>query len=635
MFAAVLLGVGVSALLFYSIGPPRDARTPDGIPPALETPSAPGSSPAKRADAEGSKPRSQIRFLELDSNGEGSSTASGDGFADSTEPVRTPSDPAPLRKGSGEVVFAVENAAGHPLRDVSVSLQQLDPGGGTGHAMSGGRGEARFFDLAPGPYSYRAHARGRSELASTASFRLEDGERKSITVRLGEAGLSIVGRIRNQRGEPVVGIAVSAVRHRFASSVSEDESGDGSTRSTRSREDGSFEIGGLAEGEYEVRTLATDRYAPLTVTLQAGAGATDLILVEGFAIDGTVTDEAGEPLARVWVGLREDRNRFTYTDDAGRYRLQLGSGVRHLNSTVRFYLAGYEERLLGFPGGEAGNEFELRLDTALRPAEDAVSVVGSVRTERGGPIAGATVVFGSPELRTHYQTISDPDGNFEISNVVIGSGYQLRVLPNGSYFDYSRDQILVSEDGNSFEVVLEALSMGRLTGRMVDLEGDPIPDFRIWLLSTGASRNALPISSDEQGYFELADAPAGSLTFDTRASPRHIVRGVYLPADGEREVSLVLDWGALEMTGEVLDDRGDPVGGAEVKLSWSDTNGEIQSTSSRTTRTDPGGSFRFDQLGPGEHLLEVRAATFFTARERFDVERYGTEVEVRLEPSDP
>jgi hypothetical protein len=605
------------------------------MPPALATQSEPGNSLAKRADPEVSKPGSQIRILELDSAEGSSPPTSGDGLADSPQSVRAPSEPAPLQKGSGEVLFAVEDASGRQLRDVSVTLQQLDPGGGADHAMTGGRGEARFFDLAPGSYSYRAYTRGGSELASAASFRLEEGERKYITVRLGGASLSIVGRLRNQRGEPISGIAVSAVRHRFASSVSEDESGDGSTRSARSREDGSFEIEGLAEGEYEVRTTATDRYAPLKVTLQAGAGTTDLILVEGFAIDGTVTNEGGEPLARVWVGLREQRDRFTYTDDAGRYRLQLGSGVHHLNSTVRFYLAGYEEQLLGFPGSEPGNALELRLNTVLRPVEDAASVVGSVRAERGGPIAGATVVFGSPELRTHYQTVSDPDGNFSISNIVIGSGYQLRVLPGGSYFDYSRDQIRVSEDGNSFEIVLEALSMGRLTGRMLDLEGNPIPDFRIWLLSTGASRNAVPISSDEQGYFELADAPAGSLTFDTRASPRHIVRGVYLPVDGEREVSLILDWGALEMTGEVLDDRGDPVGGAEVKLSWSDTNGEIQSTSSRATRTDPSGLFRFGQLGPGEHLLEVRAATYHTVQERHDVERYGTEVEVRLDPGAP
>jgi hypothetical protein len=242
--------------------------------------------------------------------------------------------------------------------------------------------------------------------------------------------------------------------------------------------------------------------------------------------------------------------------------------------------------------------------------EDGTSVVGIVLTERENPIGRATVLLGSPELGTHYQTVSDADGGFAISNVVVGRGYQLRVLPEGSYLDYSRERIRVPEDGLSLEVVLETLATGRLTGRMLDLDGNPVADFRIWLLSSGASRNAVPITSDERGYFELVDAPAGSLTFDTRASPRHTVSGVFLPAEGEREVSLVLDWGALEMTGEVLDDRGDPVGGAEVSLSWSDTNGEIQSTSSRATRTDPSGLFRFTQLGPGEHLLEVRAAGY-------------------------
>ena len=97
-------------------------------------------------------------------------------------------------------------------------------------------------------------------------------------------------------------------------------------------------------------------------------------------------------------------------------------------------------------------------------------------------------------------------------------------------------------------------------------------------------------------------------------------------------MTLVLDWGDQVMTGEVVDDRGDPVGGAEVSLSWSDTNGEVRSTSKRVTRTDPEGGFRITQLGPGEHLLKVRAAGYHTVQERHDVGRYALEVAVRLEP---
>jgi protocatechuate 3,4-dioxygenase beta subunit len=633
MLAAVLLGAGASALLFFSMGPPRGAGSTGEKSPALEVEREPEGPLTERADPEASSSAPRIWVLELDSRGDSRGRASRENLVEASEGVRARSGLAPLREGRGEVLFAIEDASGRPLRDVSVTLRQLDPGGGADHAVTGGRGEARFIGLAPAPYSYRAQAPGRPEV--TASFRLDEGERKHVTVRLGGSNLSITGRVRNQQGEPVPGIEVSAVRHRFASSVSEDESGDGSMRRTLSREDGSFAIGGLAEGEYEIQTTATRRYASLKLTLQAGAGSTDLILAEGFAIDGLVTSEDGEPLARVWVGLREQRDRFAYTDDAGRYRLQLDFSAQHLTSSVRFYLAGYEEQLLGLPVPEREGAGELRLDAELRPVEDATSVAGIVRTERGDPIDRATVVFGSPELGTHYQAMSDADGNFTISNVVVGPGYHLRVLPGGSFRDYSRQRIRVPEDGMSLEVVLEALPTGRLTGRMLDVDGSPVPNFRLWLLSRDAVRSGVPISSDERGYFELAEVPAGSLTFDTRASPRLVVSGVFLPAEGEREVILVLDWGDQVMTGEVVDDRGDPVGGAEVSLSWSDTNGETRSTSRRVTRTDPGGLFRITQLGPGEHLLEVRAAGYHTVQERHDVGRYVAEVAVRLEPNAP
>jgi hypothetical protein len=42
--------------------------------------------------------------------------------------------------------------------------------------------------------------------------------------------------------------------------------------------------------------------------------------------------------------------------------------------------------------------------------------------------------------------------------------------------------------------------------------------------------------------------------------------------------------------------------------------------------------FRFSQLGPGEHLLEVRAAGYRTLQEYHDADRYAAEVELRLEP---
>ena len=56
--------------------------------------------------------------------------------------------------------------------------------------------------------------------------------------------------------------------------------------------------------------------------------------------------------------------------------------------------------------------------------------------------------------------------------------------------------------------------------------------------------------------------------------------------------------------------------------------------SSRVTQTDPSGFFRFTQLGPGEHLLDVRASGYHALEEHHDVGRDSAEVEVRLEPDE-
>jgi hypothetical protein len=399
----------------------------------------------------------------------------------------------------------------------------------------------------------------------------------------------------------------------------------------RSDASGAFAFGNLEEGEYDVMTSSTSRYLSSKMTVQAGANSVDLILVEGLRIEGTVTGPTGERLGGVWVGLATRRDRSVLTDPDGRYALPLDAARAGSNTIIRFYLRGYEEERVPLSALQA-DDHGRRLDVELRPVENAVQVTGIVESERGQLIAGATIVLGSKELGTHYQAVTDADGAFSIPDTKAGRGYSLRVLPNGLYRDYSRYKIKVPEDGLSLEISLESLATGRLLGRMIDAQGSPVAGFRLWVVARGATHSAVPISSDERGEFELAEAPAGSLSFDTRSSPRLSISGVVLPADGERDVALVLDWGEEELNGEVLDDRGDPVAGAQVSLSWSHASGGLQSKSQRTTRTNPSGSFRFSQLGPDEHRLEVRAPGYRTVQERHPVGRNAAEVEVRLEP---
>jgi hypothetical protein len=603
---------------------------------ARESSRAEGSPEVQAADEKPSDPPDRILILEFESrDNTGSGAPARDDARTSGGEVRTQEVFPPLPEGRGGIRIAVRDGAGSLVEGATVELRSIEAAGGAERIVTGRDGEARYPDLAAGRYAYRVWASRGTEVASADSLRLEEGEWKKLTVRLTELGLALTGRVLDRRGEPVAGIEVSATRHRFASAVSESVSGDRSPRATRSRDDGSFEIRGLAEGEYDVETPATDRFAPAKALVQAGGAPLDLVLSEGVRVYGTVTNERSEALERVYVAVQGGTSVFTYTDDRGGFELHLKreSENRDIAHALRFNLQGYREKRMPIPDSVLEGDRALRLDVELQTVEDAALVSGSVVSERGEPVAGATVVLSMGKGQ-RYQAASGVDGLFSLSDVEIGRNYELRVLAPVPYRDHLDQGIRVSEGGLSLEIVLESLETGRLVGRMVDVEGEPLPGLRLWLASSAAVRSSVPVSGDERGYFELAEAPAGTISFDTRAEPRLRVSGLTLRSGGDADVLLVLDAGEEQMTGEILDDRGDPVAGAQVTLSWSRASGALQSTSLRSTRTDPDGSFRFIGLGPGEHLLEVRAAGFRPVQEYRDVGRYAEEVELRLEASD-
>ncbi len=633
-FIALLLCVcaALAALWWLSLRSDEEDRPvrsqlTDAVPPAVE---------AKRADSEPTNSPARVRFLEFETGGGSGASASDPGSAEASKAAaRAPDAPFPLPKGSGRIRFTVEDGAGSPAEGAAVMLRSLEPVGGAERVVAGRYGEADIVGLAAGRYAYQVQAPSGPEVASADSVQLGDGEWKDLTVRLVGVGLAVTGRVLNPRGEPIAGVEISTKRHHFASAVSESVSGDRSPRTTRSRDDGSFEIRGLAEGEYDLETRATERFAPAKLLVQAGGAPVDLVLQEGVRIYGTVTNARGEALARVHVGAWGPTSAGAYTNERGDYELRLEREPEDGETvyTIRFNLHGYKEAQLPLPRPGSEGTREVRLDVELRAVEDAALVTGVVESERGEPVLGANVTL-SRQTGPKYHARSDADGNFSLADVEIGADYRLSLVAPVPFRDYSEQGIRVTEDGLSLEIVLESLATGRLTGRMVDAEGNPLPGFRLWL--GGASvRSALPVSSDEQGFFELADAPAGSLSFDTRASPRLRVSGLMLREGGDADVLLVLDSGDHEMAGKVLDDRGDPVAGAQVSLSWSHASGGLQSTSERVTATDPSGSFRLSHLGPGEHLLEVRAAGYRTVQEYRGADRYAAELEVRLDPNAP
>jgi protocatechuate 3,4-dioxygenase beta subunit len=450
---------------------------------------------------------------------------------------------------------------------------------------------------------------------------------------LPEVDLAVSGRVVNLEGDPIAAIEVSATRRHFASETKAPVTGRRSPETTWSQGDGSFEIRGLDEGEYLLETRETGRFAPARVLVQAGGLPVDLVLREGLLVHGTVTNARGEALERVTVRAQGRVEVLAHTDHQGTYQLYLERESEDEGGlyTLRFYLQGYTELRLPLPAPEREGAREVRLDAALQAVEITALVTGVVETERGEPVSGATVVMARQQ-GPKYQAASGSDGNFSFSNVELGRGYHLRVLAPPPFRDYTDGGLQVTEAGLSLEIVLEPLATGRLTGRMVDVEGSPLPGLSLWLESSAAALNRISVSSDDRGYFEVDEVPAGRLISDKHGPTWLHVSGLEIRAGEEANVILVLDSGDQEIAGAVLDNRGEPVSDAGVLLVWSHSSGGIRSSSHRSTHTDARGSFRFSRLGPGEHLLVVQAEGYHMVKENRAADRSGEEVKIHLDP---
>jgi protocatechuate 3,4-dioxygenase beta subunit len=445
-------------------------------------------------------------------------------------------------------------------------------------------------------------------------------------------GISISGRVLDWGGVPIPGIEVSAGPYGFLEDVEDPAIGMGSKPRSFSDKDGAYEIWGLVDGDYVIRTIATVYHPSVTAIVRAGVEAVDLIIAEmrKLLVRGVVTDTNGDPLAEVRVESAPP-SRETRTDDEGNYEIRMVGLRTDKVPSFDFLLPGYHKVQLNLRDGWSEGPRTLRLDVELESVAGSAGVSGTLNTDRGYPIPGQTIRLSSALQKTAYSVTSDRYGRFSVPVVAVGSDYHLFVRPSGPYQDYLLQPLVVAQDGLSIDIVLKPLDEGRLTGQMVDAEENPLSDLRLWLWSEQSRGNRIEVWTDSRGFFAVEGAPEGELKFSSRSRPYLEIGGITLAGREDKDVLLVVDWGEHGIEGRVIDASGGPVSGAQVSLSWSHQGGAIRSISSRGTVADEEGFFRFAQLGPGDHQLTVTAPGYHGARKRHKVGAYSRDVEVRLE----
>lgn len=523
--------------------------------------------------------------------------------------LRSERQPVP-RTGAGVVLSLrpaaalegrVEDPQGNPVSWAYLSIPA--PGRpqsrrGTGVAWSRSDGRFRLPGLLPrGSYEITASSEG--FLQATVQARTAPAGRPSAPVKivLG-AGQTAVGRIVDEAGQPVAGALLEmGIRGSVEVPAAFQAVSDAAGR---------FEIRGLPLGLYMLLVdhpgFAPSERAEVNIASGPAADLGTIALQPEAVIEGQVTNRRRAPVEGAEAGIRSVPHLFVRvppsmrTGRDGRFRLGgLRPGVRY-----DLEVAHPDHPPAKVPGVEAptAEPIVVELAVARRIAGRVVGSAGepvpnaslsSVREQEigygdGGFSTSRSVeTVGHTDLRGEFRTDSLPPGTFDLE--VSAPGYQSREVKG----------LTLTEDRDleGVEIVLERQAL--LEGRVLTSAGEPFPDVQIHAFPEAPLEkrrlllHEISSSTDAAGSYRIA-LPPGSYKIAAFAQGQRVERS-QIVRPGSNHLDLVIPDGQ-EVSGRVIDEAGDPVGGASVSLQ-----------SSGTTWSEADGSFVMRGVGDGTHTL--------------------------------
>ncbi len=487
----------------------------------------------------------------------------------------------PSEKASIEGVVKA-GPGGEPLRKVRLTLRQVDgrdPVFGTAGAITDAEGHFLFKDIEPGRYHLRADRNGYLSQDYGQRGRTPPGPGTMLTVERGQRLRDIVfpltptavitGRVVDEDNEPLVDVAVQALRytyHRGRRQLT-------SARMAVTNDRGEFRIHNLGPGRYYI-----------SATYTAG--------IRSIATLGERTIIAGQPIPEQ-----------SYAP------IYYPGTIDSTEASEVAAVAGAEVR---------------GIDIKLVPTP-AVRVRGRViNTATGRPARSGTVFLmprdvtpfmeGAPQGRGSVHG----EGEFEIPAVMPGS-YALVAELFGQGERYS-GHVLLEVGKTNLEGVTVIISRGLPVTGKVRVEGN-----------TPVSLNELTIEIEPRGPFPAGYgtqlAADGSFTLQGIPPDAYRIRLSGTPGDiylraarlGDREVleagldlshaesasgplELLLASGAGRLEGVVLDERQNPASGAQVVL-IPESSRRDQSALYKNTTADQNGHFTLSGIAPGEYKV--------------------------------
>jgi protocatechuate 3,4-dioxygenase beta subunit len=320
-----------------------------------------------------------------------------------------------------------------------------------------------------------------------------------------------------------------------------------------------------------------------------------MILHEGLAVTGRVTDAAGHPIAEADLLAGEDyfARDWTKTDAAGNFRFP------HLRTINTSFLLTVQAK------GFAPQRRELPAEPGLAPVEfilqPAKFLLGRVIDGAGRPVAGAFVVT---ERWNRYRTVrwqskTDAQGRFTW-DYPPADAIEVRVNKEG--FREITKEVIADGREQTFVLTRPVTIQGSVTDSQT---GAPVNRFKVTPgIQWPAGDNHATWQTSE-GWVRWFTEGRYSYTFtwSGRAFAVRVEAEGYLPVESRfvdaNEPQATIDIALTKgqgPSGRVLDANGLPVAGAEVyweKIMWVENGAALSKNGRVYVKTDQDGHFAF------------------------------------------
>ncbi len=510
-------------------------------------------------------------------------------------------------------------------------------------ALSGELGLFRLENLPAGALTVEAVATGRA-WSPAVSLDLSSAAAPTEPLRLAlSPGGAIRGRVVDSKGRPLGDVRI---RLQPADATVAPAAGP-RDRPTWSAEDGSFVVAGLpAAVRFEISAArgqsASAKIGPLTVAagemiegltieLRIPARLTLRLLdASGRPADATVSGSLvrGDEAPR-WI----DAGSVTSCGDAAYSIDGLDAGTFALRLEPQGFLP------IQRTGVELRTDQITDLgDLTVDPGE---AIRGRVVESAGTPIEGARIEGTTLDGRfpRRVRSTSRRDGSFELSGLAADAVVTVHVEAEG-HASTEPVELRVA-DARPVELVLH--SWGRIRGRVVDENGDPVSRFRIrpvieadddlWRSVMRPDRLASRAFEDPDGLFVYEDVPPGTYTIlaSVEAKPDARRTGLAVAEGATVEAGRIVVGPGIELSGRVVDPSGAAVPGARVEVVDSGLH-RVLGAPDRATATDADGGFVIPGLVAGRLRLRAEQVDFAPVFADVELEpnRMADEVVLRL-----